>query len=176
MRLFGDRIKPEQKAFVETLPAPVVTYDEAITIHLGSREVQALSLPGHTGSDSIVVVPDAGTIFAADLLWRNTLPNLIYRSIKSWLLTLDTLEAKFANYTFIAGHGEIGDVKDVASFHEYLTTVHRLVFEAQGKGKAGTALTDALVPELQQKYGAWGFFNFLEELSLSLRRINFRPV
>ena len=163
LRLFGDKIKPEQKAFVEALPAPVVTYDEAITIHLGSREVQVRSLPGHTGSDSIVVVPDARTVFAGDLFWRNTLPNLMDGSIKSWLATLDTIEARFADYTFIPGHGDVGDAKDVASFHEYLTTVHRLVSEAQEKGKAGTVLTEALVPELQQKYGDWGFFAFFAQ-------------
>jgi len=54
-------------------------------------------------------------------------------------------------------------VKDVASFHEYLTTLHRLVSEAQATGKAGTALGEALVPELQQKYGEWGFFNFFAQ-------------
>src|SRR5215470_2052430 len=98
LRLFGDQIKPEQKAFVEALPAPLVTYDEGITIHLGSREVQVRSFPGHTGSDSIVIVPDARTVFAGDLFWRNTLPNLMDGSIKSWLDTLGTLEARFADY------------------------------------------------------------------------------
>jgi cyclase len=163
LRLFGDQIKPEQQAFVEALPAPLVTYDEGITIHLGSREVQVRSFPGHTGSDSIVIVPNAKTVFAGDLFWRNTLPNLMDGSIKSWLATLDTLEARFADYTFIPGHGDVGDAKDVTSFHEYLTTVHRLVTEAQGKGKMGTALSEGLVPELQQKYGEWGFFNFFAQ-------------
>jgi cyclase len=160
LRLFGDQIKPEQKAFVEALPAPVVTYDEAITIHLGSREVQVRSFPGHTGSDSIVIVPDAKTVFAGDLFWRNTLPNLMDGSIKSWLDTLDTFEARFLDYTFVPGHGDVGDLQDVASFHGYLTTVNRLVTEAQREEKVGTALTEALVPELQQKYGEWGFFDF----------------
>src|SRR5262245_36830605 len=134
-----------------------------ITNHLGSREVQVRSLPGHTGGDSIVVVPDAKTVFAGDLFWRNTLPNMMDGSIRSWFDTLDTLEARFADCTFIPGHGDVGDVKDVASFHEYLTTVHRLVSEAQEQGKAGTALTEALMPELQHKYGEWDFFNFFAQ-------------
>jgi cyclase len=163
LRLFGDRIKPEQKAFVETLPAPVVTFAEAITIHLGSREVQVHSFPGHTGSDSIVIVPDAKTVFAGDLFWRNTLPNLMDSSLKAWLDTLNTLEAKYADYTFIPGHGDVGDVKDVASFHGYLRTLHRLISEAQIEGIAGILLIEALVPELQQKYGEWGFFNFFAQ-------------
>src|SRR5215467_2755340 len=151
LKLFGNQIKPDQKAFVEALPGPVVTYDEAITIHLGSRDVQVRSFPGHTGSDSIVIVPDAKTVFAGDLFWRNTLPNMMDGSMKAWLPTLHTLEARFADYAFIPGHGDVGDAKDVASFHEYLTTVYRLVSEAQ-RGKSGGALTDALVPVLQKKY------------------------
>src|SRR5215813_13796884 len=135
LRLFGNQIKSEQKAFVEAMPAPVVTYDEAITIHLGSRDIQVRSFPGHSGSDSIVVVPDAKTVFAGDLFWRNTLPNIMDGSIKSWLPTLHTLETDFPDFTFIPGHGDVGDVKDVAAFHEYLTTLHRLVFEAQARSE-----------------------------------------
>jgi len=162
-RLFGDGIRPEQRVFVEALPAPVVSFDEAITIHLGSREVHVRSFPGHTGSDCIVVVPDAKTVFAGDLFWRNILPNLMDGSTKSWLDSLDTLEAEFTDYTFIPGHGDVGDVKDVAAFHEYLTTLRKLVSEAQAEGKAGTALTEALVPVLAQKYSQWDFFNFFAQ-------------
>jgi cyclase len=38
LRLFGNNIKPEQKAFVEALAAPVLTYDHAVDLHLGSRK------------------------------------------------------------------------------------------------------------------------------------------
>jgi cyclase len=158
-RQFGNQIKPEQKAFIEALPPPVVTYDEGITIHLGSRAVQVRSFPGHTGSDSIVVVPDAKTVFTGDLFWRNTLPNLVDGSIKSWLDTVHRLETEFPDYTFIPGHGDVGDAKDVAAFHEYLVTLHRLVSEAQAGGKTGTTLAEAVVPQLQRQYGEWGFFN-----------------
>ena len=55
------------------------------------------------------------------------------------------------------------DSRNLPSFPSESPTLHRLVSEAQAKGKTGTALGEALVPELQQKYGEWGFFNFFAQ-------------
>jgi glyoxylase-like metal-dependent hydrolase (beta-lactamase superfamily II) len=48
-------------------------------------------LPGHTGGDSVVFVPDAKVAFAGDLFWRQTSPNTIDASSKPWITTLETL-------------------------------------------------------------------------------------
>ncbi len=67
LRMFGTDIKPSQKAFIEALPSPTVTYGHAVDFYLGNRHISVLSLPGHTGGDSVVVIPDAKVIFAGDL-------------------------------------------------------------------------------------------------------------
>jgi cyclase len=163
LKLFGNDIKPEQKAFIEALDAPVVTYDEALDLYLGSRKIQVRSFPGHTGGDSVVLVPDAKTIFGGDLFWRNTLPNLMDSSTKSWIDTLDTLLRDLPGYTFVSGHGDVGDVQDVAAFRDYLGTLRRLVTDSQAQGRSGEMLVKAVVPNLAAKYGQWDFFNYLAE-------------
>ena len=62
-------------------------------------------MPGHTGSDSVVFVPDANVIFTGDLFWDAHLPNLIDASTKPWMETLGTLAAKYPAATFAPGHG-----------------------------------------------------------------------
>ena len=59
MKFFGATPKPEDKARVESLALPDMVYSDAVDIYLGSRLVQVRYMLGHTGGDSVIVVPDA---------------------------------------------------------------------------------------------------------------------
>jgi glyoxylase-like metal-dependent hydrolase (beta-lactamase superfamily II) len=161
LRLLGDTPKPELKTFIESFVAPTVTYEQAITLYLGSREIQVRSFPGHTGGDSVVLIPDAKTVFAGDLFWRNTFPNTIDASTKAWIAALDTLAKNGIGYTFVPGHGDVGNAQDVTAFRDYLTTLQKLVADARASGKTGDALTEAVMPALAEKYGQWEYFKYL---------------
>jgi cyclase len=163
LKFFGNDIKPEQKAFIEALAPPTVVYDQVVDLYLGSREIHVRSVPGHTGGDSVVLVPDAKTAFAGDLFWHNTLPNMIDASTKPWIDTLSTLAKTEAGYTFVPGHGDVGNAQDVAAFRDYLATLQKLVAEAQAQGKSGSALVEAILPTLTEKYGQWDFFKYFAQ-------------
>src|SRR5215469_259730 len=77
LKFFGDKITAEQKQMVQSLVLPSLTYKDGVTLHLGARTVEVRVLPGHTGGDSAVIVPDADVVFTGDLFWDHTLPNLI---------------------------------------------------------------------------------------------------
>ena len=155
LRMFGKDIKSEQKVFIEALPPPTVTYDQIVDLYLGSRRIRLQSFPGHTGGDSVVLIPDAKVVFTGDLFWRNIQPNLIDASTGDWIDTLDTLLKNEAGTTFVPGHGEVGTTLDVATFREYLATLRKLVSDAQVAGKSGEALADVVVPALAGKYKSW---------------------
>src|SRR5690348_1890018 len=70
LKFFGASPKPEQKAMVEALVLPDETYSDAVDIYLGARQIQVRYMLGHTGGDSVVTVPDAGVVFAGDLVWQ----------------------------------------------------------------------------------------------------------
>ena len=159
LRLLGPQITPEQKTLTEAFVAPAVGYDQGMNLYLGSREIQVRSLPGHTGGDSIVVVPDAKIVFGGDLLFHEMLPTLVDGSTQAWIDTLDLLRTRNADYTFVPGHGEVGQTKEVASFRDYLMLLLRLVKEAQAQGQSGDAVAAAVVPALKEKYGRMEFFD-----------------
>lgn len=163
LKLLGKDPKPELKAFVEGLGRPMVVYDGAVDLYLGSREIHVRNFPGHTGGDSVVLVADAKTVFAGDLFWRNTLPNTIDASTEPWMNTLDMLANANPEYAFVPGHGDVGNAQDVAAFREYLATLRKLVANAQAQGKSGSALAEAVMPALTEKYGHWEFFKVLAE-------------
>jgi glyoxylase-like metal-dependent hydrolase (beta-lactamase superfamily II) len=161
VRMFGNDIKPQHKTFIEALLPPTVTYEQSADIHLGSRTIHLRSLPGHTGGDTVVVIPDAKVVFAGDLFWRDMVPNLIDASTQPWLDTLDTLTNVEAGVTFVPGHGDVGTARDVAAFRDYLTTLRKLISDSQALGKSGDALADAVMPALRNKYKGWDAFDYL---------------
>ena len=168
LKFFGDKIKAEQKAMVQNLVAPEVTYDTGVTLFLGSRRIEVNYMQGHTGGDSVVSIPDAGIVFCGDLFWRHTLPNLIDATTSAWISTLsefteqkeDTLpnSALPRAVIFVPGHGDVGNADDVQEFQGYLAWLRGAVKKGLDANKKGDALVAAVLPEMTQKYGSWEFF------------------
>lgn len=160
-KFFGPKTTAAQKEEVASLGLPSITYKDGVTLYLGSRRLVVRSLPGHTGGDSIIYDPEANVVFCGDLFWNHTLPNLIDASTKPWITTLDTLLTDYPTATFVPGHGnESGHAQDVRDFRGYLIDLRAAIQKAQAEGKSGDALVAAVLPQLQQKYGSWGFFAF----------------
>jgi len=172
LKFFRDP-KPEQKAMVEALVLPDETYSDAVDIYLGSRHIQVRYMLGHTGGDSVVIVPEAGVVFAGDLVWQKHLPNLIDATTSDWVKTLEKLLAEHPSATFVSGHGDVATPADVRDFHDYLVALRDAVSSAQAAGKTDQALVDAALAQLKDKYGdcpdatapttapsahCWGFF------------------
>lgn len=159
LKFFGQSPKAEDKARVQGLVLPDVVYSDGVDLYLGSRLLQVRYMPGHTGGDSVIIVPDASVVFGGDLVWQRHLPNLIDASTEPWMQTLDQLLADHASATFVSGHGDLATATDVKNFREYLATLRQAVSKAQSDGKSGQALMDAVTAELKPKYGDWGFFD-----------------
>lgn len=163
LKFFGKDPKPEYRAMVESLVLPDMVYSDAVDLYLGSRLVQVRYMLGHTGGDSVVIVPDANVVFGGDLVWQKHLPNLIDASTLPWIKTLDRLLAAHPKATFVSGHGDVASVDDVRDFRNYIETLREDVAKAQGAGKSGQELADGVEAELKPKYGGWGFYkNFVK--------------
>ncbi len=163
LKFFGKDPKPEYRAMVESLVLPDMVYTEAVDLYLGSRLVQVRYMLGHTGGDSVVIVPDANVVFGGDLVWQKHLPNLIDASTGPWIKTLDKLLAAHPTATFVSGHGDVATTADVRDFRNYIETLREDVAKAQGTGKSGQELSEAVEAELKPKYGDWGFYkNFVK--------------
>ncbi|HEV2490386.1 MAG TPA: MBL fold metallo-hydrolase [Candidatus Acidoferrales bacterium] len=160
LKFFGPQIKPEQKQMVESLGLPTLTYKNRVDLYLGTRHVIVVSLPGHTGGDSVLFIPDANIVFCGDLFWKHTLPNLIDASTKPWIETLDAMLSRHPEATFVPGHGEVGKAQDVRDFRDYLVALREAVGQAQSAGKSGDVLLDDVLAKLQPKYADWDAFQY----------------
>ncbi|HXB20940.1 MAG TPA: MBL fold metallo-hydrolase [Candidatus Solibacter sp.] len=168
LKFFGKDPKPEARARVEALVLPDMLYSEAVDLYLGSRLVQVRYMLGHTGGDSVVIVPDANVVFGGDLVWQKHLPNLIDASTDLWIKTLDKLLANHPKATFVSGHGDVANVEDVRDFRNYIATLREDIAKAQGLGKSGQELTDSVEAALKPKYGDWGFFSYFVKRNIEM--------
>ncbi|HYY00718.1 MAG TPA: fumarylacetoacetate hydrolase family protein, partial [Mycobacterium sp.] len=68
------------------------TFDDRLTVEVGGRMVELLNLgPAHTAADSVVHVPDAGVLFAGDLLFIGCTPIVWAGPIANWVAACDAM-------------------------------------------------------------------------------------
>jgi cyclase len=137
----GDRAK-------RALVLPMVTYRDALSIWLGDRRVDVFTMPGHSGGDSLVSVPDADVLFGGDLLQKGTVPNLADAKTDAWVGTLDALARRFGTATLVPGHGGVARPLDMRALRDFLVTLRLAVTRGLQEGKSGPALAEAVVPQL----------------------------
>lgn len=167
---FYEPEQAEERALVEGLPLPDVLVDDQLTIRLGARRLELRALPGHSGGDLIVAVPDAQVLFAGDLFWRQVAPSLIDATVSTWIETLEGLRARpdAAALTWVPGQGGVATSADVADFEQYLRYLSATVGAAVDAGAIGDELVTRALPTLRARYGGWLFFDDLAPQQIPL--------
>jgi glyoxylase-like metal-dependent hydrolase (beta-lactamase superfamily II) len=125
---YGDEL-----ATARPLP-PSTTFEDALTIHLGAREVDVRFLGrGNTGGDAVVWIPDAKVLATGDLI-VSPYPYGIGSFIGEWIDTLGRVEA-FGATTIVPGHGPLmHDLAYVHTLEEILRSVRDQTKAAAAKG------------------------------------------
>ncbi len=154
-------VDPQLRARMEAFAPPSVVFGDAVDVYLGSREIRIHCFPGHTGGDSVVVIPDAKVIFTGDLFWHRSIPNTIDASTRAWIESLKAIAQDQPGYSFVPGHGDVGTVQDVGAFREYLIRLRQWVSEAQSAGRPTDAVVQLVMPRLNAEYGGWDYFQYL---------------
>jgi cyclase len=159
LKFFGDKITPAQRKMVESFVQPSVVYGQGIELYLGHRKVVVRVLPGHTGGDSVVAVPDADVVFTGDLFWNHSLPNLIDADTVAQIHTNALFLHDYPAATFVPGHGDVGHAADVDAFRGYLLALRQAIAMA-GKGEHGALLQHNVLAKLKRSYGNWNYFDY----------------
>jgi glyoxylase-like metal-dependent hydrolase (beta-lactamase superfamily II) len=143
------------------LTNPSVTFSTGTThLYLGTREVLLFSLPGHTGGDVLVFVPDANVMFTGDMGWAKTLPNLVDATVNDWIPSLDRMLSNHANTKFVPGHGDVATAAEIQDFRDYLDDLRSRVKKAIADGLTTEQAKEQLKPP--DKYKSFAFQNFAE--------------
>jgi glyoxylase-like metal-dependent hydrolase (beta-lactamase superfamily II) len=123
---YRDRGDPGTAEALAATEPPLPDADAPAVLDLGGRRVELLHLGrGHTDHDLVVSVPDAGVVFAGDLVEQGAPPDLEDAIFPEWPATLDALLA-LRPRTVVPGHGDPVDPAFVAGQRAELAEVAAL--------------------------------------------------
>ena len=143
------------------LTKPVLTLGSGVMhLHIGKREVQLFTLPGHTGGDVLAFVPDANVVFTGDMGWSKTLPNLVDATVGDWVPSLDRILGQYPNAKFVPGHGQVAGAAEIRDFRRYLDDLRARVKKAIADGLTLEQAKQQLA--LPEEYKSFGFQNFAQ--------------
>jgi glyoxylase-like metal-dependent hydrolase (beta-lactamase superfamily II) len=143
------------------LTNPTITFSAGTThLYLGTREVLLFSLPGHTGGDVLVFVPDANVMFTGDMGWAKTLPNLVDATVNDWVPSLDKILTNHPGSKFVPGHGDVATATEIRDFRDYLDDLRSRVKKAIADGLTIEQAKEQL--KLPDKYKSLAFQNFAQ--------------
>ncbi|OBI50689.1 2-hydroxyhepta-2,4-diene-1,7-dioate isomerase [Mycobacterium kyorinense] len=128
------------------------TFDDELTVEVGGREVRLLNLgPAHTAADSVVHVPDAGVLFAGDLLFIGCTPIVWAGPIGNWVAACDAMIA-LDPATVVAGHGPVTDPDGIRAVRGYLVHVNE---QAEAAWRQGLSFAEAADTIDLGEYATW---------------------
>jgi len=128
------------------------TFDHDLAVDVGGRRVVLLDLgPAHTAADTVVHVPDAGVLFAGDLLFIGCTPIVWTGPISNWVAACDAMIGLDAP-TVVPGHGPVTDPDGIRAVRGYLVHVAK---QAEAAHRQGLSFTEAAETIDLGEYADW---------------------
>ena len=156
---------------------PVVTFNDAVTLHLNGDDVEAFHVPpAHTDGDAIVHFRRAGVVHMGDLFFNGMYPFVDLSSggsFEGFIAAADRALALGEGTRIIPGHGPVGTRADLRAYRDMLVTVRDRVKPLVQAGKTPAEVVAAHpLADLDAKWGN-GFMKpekFVEIVAQSLAR------
>jgi len=120
---------------------PTSTFPDEVSVWLGRREVRIMHIGrGHTAGDVVAVVPDAGVVFAGDLVAYKSACYCGDAHFTDWPQTLDNL-AEFQADALVPGRGAALTTPDmvkegIALTSDFIATLYESVKDSVAKGRS----------------------------------------
>jgi glyoxylase-like metal-dependent hydrolase (beta-lactamase superfamily II) len=126
---------------ISGLTCPTITFPDQISVWLGRREVRILHIGrGHTAGDVIAIVPDAGVVFAGDLVEYKSACYCGDAHLTDWPATLDHL-AEMQASALVPGRGAALTTPEmvkegIEATSDFIATLYGSVQESVAKGRS----------------------------------------
>ncbi len=137
-------------------PRGDILFDREQRVDLGGIHVRLFTRgPLHTKGDTIVFVEEDRVMFSGDIVMNNAfLAASATSSIKTWLATLDELDA-LKPAVVVPSHGGIGDAALITKDREYLTLVQMRVGDLKAQGKSVDEVVQVVPSDIQSRFPGW---------------------
>jgi cyclase len=128
---------------------PTITFEGSLEFHGNTRLARAISFgAGHTGSDTVLHLPEDGILFAGDLVLVDHIPWVGHGDPEAWLGRITDLEKLEPVTQIVPGHGPVATRDAISKMHEIL-----LEMIALANVPDANALEQVQVPEAWREWG-----------------------
>jgi cyclase len=126
---------------------PHLLFERRLEIDLPPTPLVLEHLGGHTPDSIVVDLPEAGVLYAGDLIFEGRVPFLRQAHVEEMLQALRHLE-QMGTRTVVPGHGALCDMAYVARFRGYVEALRDKVAELVAQGRErGDVLDSDQLPE-----------------------------
>lgn len=117
------------------------------SMRLGGHVLEIIALAGHSEADLVVLDHTAKVLWASDIVFLDRAPTTPNADVKSWLASLDAIEALDFE-TIVPGHGRPAtDRRAIAQTRDWLIWLDHTLNAAAGKGLTMTEAMALPMPE-----------------------------
>lgn len=125
--------------------APILTFEEGMTLHVGNHTFECISMPGHTAYQAAICIKEEGVVFTSDNIFHKCHTWLQEADPRAWLTTIDAL-GNLDEDIFVPGHGDVCGkdyLDEQGSFiQEWIHYVQGAIDRGMTKQEAMDKLTD----------------------------------
>ena len=150
---------------------PTREFGGELTLSVGGREVRLIEVgPAHTPGDLIVHVPDAGIVFAADILFVGVAPVMWAGPTAGWIAALDRI-LELDPGMVVPGHGPVSDQSEVRVLRDYLEWVDEQARPRLAAGGTVPEVARELVRSDEYRAAAWDWWDSPERIVITIATI-----
>jgi glyoxylase-like metal-dependent hydrolase (beta-lactamase superfamily II) len=159
----------------ETIPGltwPTTTFPDQISVWLGRREARVMHIGrGHTAGDVIAIVPDAGVVFAGDLVGYRSACYGGDAHFTDWLATLDHL-AELQATALVPGRGPALTTSELVKHGiemtgDFIATLYNSVQDSVARGRSLKDTFDFVRPTMDPKFKGFAIYEHCLPFSVS---------
>lgn len=164
---FEGMVAPYDFTTVDLTP-PDRVFGGELALDVGGREVRLVEVgPAHTPGDLIALVPDAGVIFAADILFVGVTPVMWAGPVENWVAALDLILDDDAA-TIVPGHGPVCGKAEVEAVRRYWVWLESATRRRLGSGMSVTAAAADIVASDEFRHAEWAAWDCPERILVNL--------
>ena len=138
---------PDEPKLLEgyALNAPVITFKDGMTLHVGDHTFEMIHMPGHTLYQAAILIKEEGVVFTSDNIFHKVQTYIQEANPNHWLNALNSLRY-LDEEIFIPGHGALCDKSYLDEQGTYIVEwvdyVRQAVDRGMSKDQAIEDLTD----------------------------------
>jgi cyclase len=138
---------PEEPPLLEDYRpnAPIITFDNGMTLHVGDHTFQMIHMPGHTAYQAAICIKEEGVVFTSDNIFHKVQTWLQEANPDLWLLALASLR-NLEEEVFVPGHGAVCGTEyldeQAAFIEEWKVYVKSAIDRGMSRDDAIERLTD----------------------------------